>query len=103
MSNNRQIGNMRRQRNQYRQEGNQRHNGVDKADAHIFQRGGKTHGVFLHTLCCAFDMTQMLPVRHIVFVHRCTPAEHIVTDEEIVHHANDHGNQRNAEKDPTSL
>ena len=89
---------MGRERNQYRQEGNQRHNRVDKADAHIFQRRSKTHGVFLHTLRCAFDVTQMLPVRHIVFVHRGTPAEHIVADKEVVHHANDYGYQRNTEK-----
>jgi hypothetical protein len=36
-----------------------------------------------------------------VFVHRRTPAEDVVADEEVVHHANDHRNQRDAEKMPT--
>ena len=39
-----------------------------------------------HTLGAGtFDMTQMLPVRHVMFEHRGTPAENIVADEEIVH------------------
>ena len=99
MSNNRQIRHVRRERHQHRQEGNQRHDGVDKADAHVFKRGGKTHGVFLHTLCGTFDMTQVLPVRHIMFVHRGTPAENVVANEEVVHHADDHRNQGDAEED----
>lgn len=94
---------MRRKRNQYRQEGNQRHNRVNKTYAHVFQRGSETHGVFLHTLRRTFDMTQMLPVRHIMFVHRGTPTEDVMADKEVVHHANDDGYQRNPEKDPHFL
>ena len=100
MADNRQLRNVRRERHQHRQEGDQRHDGVDKAHAHIFQSRGKTHGVFLHTLCGTFDMPQVLPVCHIVFVHRGTPAEHIVADEKVIHHANHHGDKGDAEEDP---
>ena len=90
---------MRGERYQHRQEGDQRHDGVDKTDAHILQRWSKTHGVFLHTLCGPFDMTQLLPVRHVIFVHRRTPAEHVVTDKEVVQHTDHHSDQRNPQKD----
>ncbi len=46
-----------------------------------------------------FDMTQVLPVRHIMPVHRGTPAEDVVADEEIVHDANHHRNKGNTEED----
>ena len=49
--------------------------------------------------CAVFDMVQMLPVGHIVFVHRRAPAEDVVADEEVVHHANNHRDERDAEKD----
>ena len=99
MTNNRQVRHVRRERHQHRQEGNQGHNGIDKAHAHVFKGRGETHGVFLHTLCGTFDMTQVLPVRHIMFVHRGTPAEDVVADKEIVHDANHHRNKGNTEED----
>ncbi|MNV43681.1 hypothetical protein D3C71_1354020 [compost metagenome] len=90
---------MRREGDQHRKEGNQRHDGVDETHTHIFKRRGKTHCIFLHTLRGTFDMTQLLPVRHIVFVHCGTPAENIVADEEIIHYTDNHSNQRDAEED----
>ncbi len=99
MANDRQIRHVRREGHQHRQEGNQRHNGIDKAYAHVFKGGGKTHGVFLHTLRGAFDMSQVLPVRHIMFVHRGTPAENVVADKEIVHDANHYRNQGDTKED----
>ncbi len=91
------------ERHQHRQEGDQGHHRVDKAHAHIFEGGSKTHGIFLHTLRGAFDMAQMLPVGHIVLVHRRAPAEDVVADEEVVHHANNHRDDRDAEKDADFL
>lgn len=44
-------------------------------------------------------MAQMLPVGHVVFVHRRAPAEDVVADEKVVHHADDHRDERDAEKD----
>ncbi len=48
-------------------------------------------------------MAQMLPVGHIVLVHRRAPAEDVVADEEVVHHANNHRDDRDAEKDADFL
>ncbi len=98
MAHNQQIRHVFRQRNQHRQEGNQRHDGVDKTHAHILKGGGKAHGIFLHTLSGTFDVAQVMPVGHIVFVHRRTPAENVVADEEVVHHANNHRDHRNAKE-----
>lgn len=103
MADDRQVGNMFGERHQHRQEGDQGHHRVDKAHAHIFESGSKTHGIFLHTLRGAFDMAQMLPVGHIVLVHRRAPAEDVVADEEVVHHANNHRDDRDAEKDADFL
>ncbi|MND85202.1 hypothetical protein D3C80_771180 [compost metagenome] len=103
MADNRQFLNMDGECHQYRQEGDERHNGVNKAHAHIFQRRSKTHGVFLHTLRCTLDMTQLLPMRHIVFVHRGTPAEHVVAHKEVIHHPNEYRNQRNPQENTNFL
>ncbi|EJK92168.1 hypothetical protein UUU_07740 [Klebsiella pneumoniae subsp. pneumoniae DSM 30104 = JCM 1662 = NBRC 14940] len=103
MADDRQVGNMFGERHQHRQEGDQGHHRVDKAHAHIFEGGSKTHGIFLHTLRGTFDMAQMLPVGHIVLVHRRAPAEDVVADEEVVHHANNHRDDRDAEKDADFL
>ncbi|MNV73570.1 hypothetical protein D3C71_1667310 [compost metagenome] len=100
MADNRQLRNVRGERDEHRQKRDEGHNGVDKAHAHIFQRGGETHRIFLHTLRGPLDMTQLLPVRHIVFVHRGTPAKDVVADEEVIHDTDNNCDQRDAEENP---
>ncbi|CCK05758.1 hypothetical protein BN128_4062 [Cronobacter sakazakii 696] len=94
----RQFFHVRRERHQHRQKGNQRHHGFQQRHAHIFNRGGETHGVFLHTLRGAFDMAQPRPVFHVIFVHGGTPAEDVVADEKIVQHAHGDVDKRNAKE-----
>ena len=48
-------------------------------------------------------MAQLLPMGRVMLVHRRTPAEHIVADEEIIQYANDNGNQRDAEENANFL
>ncbi|MPN19960.1 hypothetical protein SDC9_167335 [bioreactor metagenome] len=43
-------------------------------------------------------MTQMLPVSHVVFIHRGTPAEHIVTDKKVVQYTDNHRNHTDPQK-----
>ncbi len=78
------------------QEGDEGHDGFHEADAQLFQRGGKAHRIFLHTLGRTLDMAQFRPMAHVIIVHRRAPAEDIMADEEEVQHANGDGEESNA-------
>ena len=87
-----------REMDEHRQEGDQRHHGVDQADAEELGRRREAHGVFLDTLRGAFDLAQPWPVRHVVAVHRLPPAKDIVADEEARDDADHHRHQGDAEE-----
>ena len=58
-----------------RQEGEQRHDGIEEPATQRFHDEGETAGIFLDALACAFDMAQARPPGHIKVVHGVAPAE----------------------------
>src|SRR5690606_27156151 len=85
-----QFGDVLRQPEQYRQEGDQRHYRIDQAYPQPLHRRGESHRVFLYALRGALDVAKPWPVAHVVVVHRRAPAEDVVADEEAREHAHRH-------------
>ena len=51
-----------REPQQHRQEGDQRHDRVDRLTPEALGGGGEPHGVFLHALRGALDLPELRPV-----------------------------------------
>ena len=95
---NRQFAYMGLQLYHDREKRDQGHNRLHEAGAQIFHDLREAHRVFLDTLGSALDMAKPAPVRHEVIVHRRSPAEYPVTDDEGIDHLHIHANQRQPRK-----
>ena len=67
-------------------------------DAKALHDRCEAHGVFLDALRGAFNVAELRPIGDVVVVHRRTPAEDVVADEEVVEDGHGDKHHRDAEK-----
>ena len=82
----RELGDVLAQGPEERQERDQCHHRTHEGNAQALDDPSEAHRVFLYALSGAFDMANLVPVRHVVVVHRRPPAKHVVADVELEQH-----------------